>query len=485
MMVPMVSGLAAADWAILAAYLGLMLWIGRVAAARIGRFRDYFLAGGALTTPLLVCSLVSTYYELDVTLATSERAFYDGLVAWTWESRPYYVAILAAALLLTPRLKRERAAMTLPDILDRHYGLGARVAGATACFVYSLPITALAGLTTMLTVLGMPPAAGLLLATLVCAVYTAGGGMWADMMTDTVQFVLMSVSLAVALPLALDRVGGFGALAALPAGHLTSTGDASPWLRLSWVCAALTIFVEPFFYQRIFAAKDARDVRKAMLVGIVLWAAYDWAVTMMGLLARVAVDQGLLPGATEGRESLVALSLLALPVGLKGLFVAGVLAAAMSSVDSYSLLASGNLTYDILRPLWPRPLLDRVLIRLTRIGVVAVLAAGAAVALLFERISDAWMFMASVLVASVLVPVLGALFLRPRRAAGLAACLLGLAGLAAFYAWIYARGAPDPAEGSWVWRSGGVEVWREYAVLFALPCSALGYAAGNLLGRKS
>ena len=82
--------------------LGLGAWLSR----RIHGFKDYFLADGALTTPLLICTLVSTYYELDVTFAVSEQGYYYGLVSWFWLSRPYYVAIILAALLVAPRLKR-------------------------------------------------------------------------------------------------------------------------------------------------------------------------------------------------------------------------------------------------------------------------------------------------------------------------------------------------------------------------------------------
>ena len=136
--------LEALDWAVVGVYMALMLGVGAWVGTKMRRFKDYFMAGGALTTPLLICALVSTYYELDVTIATSERGFYSGLVAWTWESRPYYLAIIMAALLL-PGVIRKRGGMTLPDILEQSYGKGARVTGAMACFVYSLPITAMAG----------------------------------------------------------------------------------------------------------------------------------------------------------------------------------------------------------------------------------------------------------------------------------------------------------------------------------------------------
>src|SRR5687768_15971309 len=89
--------LSSADYAIIGLYLVGMLVLGAVVSTRIRAFKDYFLASGALTTPLLVCSLVSSYYGVDVTFGTSESGYYYGVVAWFWYSLPYYIFIAIAA----------------------------------------------------------------------------------------------------------------------------------------------------------------------------------------------------------------------------------------------------------------------------------------------------------------------------------------------------------------------------------------------------
>lgn len=475
--------MAGIDYAVIAAYLLLMLGLGFLLTSKIRQFRDYFLAGGALTTPLLVCTLVSTYYELDVTFATSETAYYNGLVAWFWWSRPFYVCIFIAAIVIVRRLKGAGNFMSLPDVLEQSYGRGARVVGALACFVYCLPVAALGGLSSMFAMLGWNQAAGLVVAIGVCAIYTMMGGLWADAITDTVQFLLMCVSLAIAIPAALELVGGFGFTQHLPAGHMTTRGGVSWALILAWSAGALTVFVEPTFYQRIFAAKDSKAVMRSLLIGILLWASYDWAVTLIGMIARSAAETGVLPGDLEGRQALVAVCMKALPIGLKGLFIAGILAAAMSSVDSYSLLASSNIVYDIYRPIFKPGMSDKSLIRGVRFGIFLVMGLGAATSLLFARMADAWVFMSATLTSVVFVPVMGAIFLKPARAAGLAASAGGFAALVAFYALIYTQGQYDENQESWVWRVGGYEIWREYAVLFALPLSAAAFFVVNQVNR--
>ena len=484
--------LTTTDYLIVAAYLVGMLALGAVITTRIEGFRDYFLAGGSLTTPLLVCTLVSSYYGLDVTFGTSESGFYYGIVAWFWYSLPYYFFIAVAALVIAPRLRRYGQAMTLSDILEQHYGPATRIVGAAACFVYSAPIVAMAGMITLMRYLGLPTGWGLAVTIGVCAAYTAMGGLWADAISDTVQFVLMCVSLAMVIPLAIDWVGGWSFVASLPVDpasgettHLVHHGGLSYWMLAAWSLTGLTVLVEPAFYQRVFAAEDNRAVQRALLVGISLWAAYDWGVTMVGIIARAAVEQGLLAAELPGKEALLSLAVKMLPVGMRGLFLGGILAAAMSTIDTYSLLASGNLVYDIYRPLFDRRASDRRLLVLTRLGVLVVMLTAAVVSLQFARMRDTWQFMTSIMTSVVLVPVLAALFASPRRAAGLWSATAGLIGVIAFYTILMKLGSYDAEQETYVLRFAGVELWQDYAVLCVLPVSLLGYAAGNFVGRRA
>lgn len=475
--------LGAVDYLILVVYTLAMLGIGWAVTSKIRGFHDYFSAGGALTTPLLICTLVSTYYGLEATFSTSEVGFHHGLVAWFWFARPYYVAIFIAAFVVARKL-RGRQFWSLPDVLEAHYGKWTRVAGATACMVYSLPIVSITGLGILFETMGWPKGIGLSVGVTVCLIYTLCGGLWADAITDTVQFVIMCLALAIAIPRAIDLAGGYDFVDYLPARYMTTTGGVSPWLIGAWICASLTVFVEPTFYQRIFAAKDEKSVVRALLAGLLFWAAYDWAVTLLGMVAKAAIARGNLPETLEGNRALLEVCMASLPVGLRGLFIGGILATAMSSVDSYSLLASANLVYDIYRPLRGGRVSDRALLLGTRVGVVVVTLLGLLVSLLFERIADAWVFMASALTSVVFVPVMGAVLFRPRPAAGLASSVAGLVGLVAFHAVVHSQGVYDDGQGSYKLVLGAAEIWREYAVLFALPISCLAFIAGHVGDRR-
>ncbi len=278
---------APVDLAIVAAYLAGTVVVGYLVAGRIKAFTDFFVAGRALTTPILICGLVSSYYGLDALFGDSGDASRDGAVVWFTYGRPYSLALLGAALVLAGRLKRIDA-LSIADVLALHYGRPAQIAGAIASFLYSLPIAAIMGLAAMGEVIwGLPPWAGALAGTAISLVYVGLGGFWADTLTDTFQFLVMCVSLAIALPFVLQAVGGFdGIRAALGDGALSPLGETPPLYSAAFALTALSVLVEPLFYQRIFAARDARAVRRAFLWGIPLWAAYDWATMAVGMAAR-------------------------------------------------------------------------------------------------------------------------------------------------------------------------------------------------------
>ena len=473
------------DLGIAGFYVIGMLFLGWVVSRSIHGFRDFFVAGSRMTAPLLVCTIVSTYYGLDVLLGGSEVGYVDGVVGWFWYARPYYLAILLTALLLARRL-RQRDFLSLPDVAAASYGDGTRTVVAVASFFYSLPLIALMGIGVLLdVVLGIPFIWGVILGALVSVAYTLMGGLLADAFTDTIQFTLMCVTLGLAAAFSMQTIGGVDALReALPATHFDPRGTYPLPVLVVFSTAALSVFVEPAIYQRIFAAESRKAILVALGIGIVLWAGYDWVTTLLGMTARAAgVD-------ADPSYALLTLVVDQLPVGLTGLFVAGVIATGMSTVDSYLLIAGGNLSYDLYRPLVNPAIQDAALLRLTRWAIVVACAVSVAFALFFTSIVSAWVFMAAMLVGAAFVPVVVALFAKRtfKPAAGLASSLTGLVTVTTVYLLVNGFGVEDGGWGTMIWSleiwGRSFDVWQEYAVLVALPASGLAFLLGEWLGRR-
>jgi Na+/proline symporter len=474
------------DLAVVTFYLAATVAVGFVLAGRSKAYRDFFLAGRALTTPILVCTLVSSYYGLDTLLGDSGDASREGVVVWFTYGRPYTLALLVTALLLARRL-RGMDALSLADLLGQHYGRSTQVAAAVASFLYALPVLAIMGLAAMGEVLfGLPIWIGACVGSAVSVAYVAMGGAWADVLTDTLQFVVMCLSLALALPYILAAVGGFeGIRATLGADAFAPLGSAPSLYTAAYALTAVSVLVEPLFYQRMLAARDTAAVRNAFLWGLLLWGAYDWATTAVGMAGGAMMASGVLPADTPRDQVLLRLVPLYLPVGVSGLFLGGCLAAAMATVDSYFLVAAGNLVYDIYRPMLRRELDDRTLIRYTRAAMLVSAVVCVVLGLYFERIKEAWAFMATVLTSTLLVPTLAALFLPGRRVAlaGALSAWGGLVAVVVFYAVVDLWGTPDLDLETRRLQLAGMTLLREYALFAAVPVSALGYVLGGVGGR--
>jgi SSS family solute:Na+ symporter len=484
------NSLSSLDYAIVFIYLLGIITLGVWIARKVKGFTSFFVAGRMMTTPLLISTLVSTYYGLDVTFGVSEVSFSEGVVSWFVYTRPYYIGIIIASLILIRRLKAFPF-LSLPDVAEHFYGRAGRLMIAIASLLYNLPFLAIMGMGILFRVtLGLPEMQGYLIGAAIAAVYTLLGGLWADAITDTLQFALMCITLAIALPFALELVGGFHwMLANMDAKYFAPAGEIPFTYRMALILTVLSVFVEPAFYQRIFAAKDERSVRNALLIGIVIWAAYDWAATILGMAAAAAVKQNILPANLMGREALMQIVLISLPIGLKGFFIAGVLSSAMSTVDSYLLLAGGNLAYDLYRPFVRPNLSEASLLKLTRIGIVIVLIPSLAVAIYFQRISDAWIFMSTLLTGTAFIPIMAGLFLPGKRKPleGLLSSLFGLGSIVLYYTLVTYLGQPENE--SYVLRSSlfshSWDIWREYSLFFALPASVVGFLLGSILTRAS
>jgi Na+/proline symporter len=160
----------------------------------------------------------------------------------------------------------------------------------------------------------------------------------------------------------------------------------------------------------------------------------------------------------------------------------------MSTIDSYTLVAAGNLVYDGWQVVQRRELPDRTLLRATRVCAGVTLVVALALGLSFERLRDAWIFMSTVLLSTTLVPMLAALSSarRPPARAGQWGAVAGLAAALTLFAAFQIFGQEIAGEGTNALVFGfhrPVRVEREAALLVTLPVSLLAFVAGWWRGR--
>ena len=99
------------DLWVVGVYLCLMLGVGYYIFKKAPSLEEYLLAGRTMTTPILICTLASTYYGLDVLFGTSELAYNDGVVAFFGYSELSLGIYLFAAYALSTRLREAIASV--------------------------------------------------------------------------------------------------------------------------------------------------------------------------------------------------------------------------------------------------------------------------------------------------------------------------------------------------------------------------------------
>ena len=486
------------DWVIVIAYLAGMIYIGLFFRKKNHNFEDYFLASKGITMPLLIGTLVSTFFGLDTLFGTSEIGFFEGVTGFFAYALPYTAMYILMAL-IAPKF-RELNSNTLSDIMAENYGQTARIVSALASFFYSTNAMEIMGMGFIFALLlKIPYWQAVLLAAVIVVVYTYTGGLWAVATTDMIQFFIMAVSLGIALLICWEDLGGY---AGVHAGLEAYLGE-DPWYYFSpsggyltlgviiaYALTSLAVLCEPAFMQRIFASRSPKDVRTALLISTPIWTAYEFACCMLGMAAVAAAGLGMI-GETHANQALLAVVIKYLPTGLIGIFLAGVLAAAMSTADSYFLVSSGNLVYDIYRPLFKPDMPDQKMVAYTKKAVLIAAAISVALSFYFDRIMGVWVFQASMIINTIIIPLYAAVFLKKlkkTRLSGTLATLVGFCGTIGYYIAISVLGSYSEEWETLVMEVNlfgrSYELWQEYGIFLIPPFVLLAYIAGLIFGRE-
>jgi len=328
----------------LAIYIAFLVYaVARLLRAPARDEADYIVAGRRLTLPAFVATMVATWYG--GILGVGEYAWRHGVSNWLVFGVPYYLYAVVFALFLAGRARRSDV-LTLPDLLHRRYGRTAALLGAVVLLVTTVPAAyvLMLGVLVRLAV-GWPLWIGVVLGTLLSVGYVFRGGLRGVVVTDQVQFLLMFAAFLVLVPTCVVRYGGWSFLQShLPPRHLTWDGGLGVQAVLVWYVIAAGTLVDPAFYQRCYAAGSARIARRGLLLSVGFWIVFDALTTTAGLYARAVLPDLADPVAAFPRLGTTVLGPLA-----QGLFLTGLLATIMSTVDSNAFVAAVTWGRDIVQ----------------------------------------------------------------------------------------------------------------------------------------
>jgi len=306
----------------------------------------------------------------------------------------------------------------------------------------------------------------------------------------------MMITVGLALLIGWRAVGGFDQVMVGLTEWMGSAEDATyffkmgagyltPWTLVAYSITALAVLAEPAFFQRMFASAGPNEIKKAFGVGVPMWLSFDWAVTFMGILGAAAIGLGIIPE-VEANEALFAVAGQYLPVGLLGVFAAGVLACAMSTADSYFLVAGGVVGYDIYKNMINPDADQSKVERATKLGMLGSAVLSLLLTFTFERIMEVWVFQATVIVTTCLIPVyFGAFSKKPvKKVAGIVATTMGLVLSLVWYIWSNFFGTWSEDWEVYVIKIGNLEFWQEYGIIIFTPIILIVYLIVNAVAKE-
>lgn len=361
-----------ADWLILVAYLLGTVAIGVILGRKVRTTSDLFSAGGASPWWASGLSAFMTMFSANTFVVWGGMAYEHGLVAIV-VNLCYGVAALLAGYTVAGKWKR-LGIQTPAEFVERRFGKGALHFYTWSMMIYRMigsagALYAVAALTVAVTrgsdstsgLSGMPPE--LITAILVFAgiviFYTMIGGLWAVLMTDVIQFIVLNVTVVCVVILILLDVGGLGQfISQAPEGFLALTsGSKYTWFFLcGWVAIHYFMIGAEFaFVQRYLCVRNARDARRGtVLFGVLyLFSPFLWLLPPLVWRVQSPIPEGATAELIRilKEEAYIRSCKNVLPIGMVGLIVAALFSATASSISSQLNVFSGVLTYDIYKPL--------------------------------------------------------------------------------------------------------------------------------------
>lgn len=413
------------DLVIITAYLAAMVGIGFYFSRRNTTTEAYFVGNRSFPGWVIGLSMLGTIVSSATFLALPAAAF-----ALDWRQLSVnlvlpFIAVLAIIVFI-PFFRRGKLTSAF-EYLGERFGPAPRLYGtlsfivmqlirmAQILFLVAIPIQFLTG---------WPIEAVILTAGLFIAFYTIAGGIEAVVWTDVVQALILIVGGLVCFAcIVFELPGGLGQILEIGRTENKFSLGSFDWNlseRTFWTVAILGIVNWLAIYsgdqnmvQRYAAARSTSAARKATavfsLIALPMWTMFFFVGTALFVYYRQFPSPQV--AGLEADQVLPYFVLTQVPVGVAGLVVAAVMAAAMSTLDSGINAISTVTVVDLMKPYLAKNRSDRYYLRAARYIACAVTVLMMLGAITFSRIQKESMNDVSLIVTSVFGGCLMGLFL--------------------------------------------------------------------------
>jgi solute:Na+ symporter, SSS family len=376
---------------------------------------DFLVAGRKLPWWVLVFTLLSSWIGAGSLFAGGENAYRNGFAA-LWQPAGGWLGLVIIAV-IAGRARRF-AQFTVPDLLESRYNATARVMGTIAIVISYTVITSYqfkgGGDILNLIFPQISRDQGMCVIAAFVIVFTAAAGMASIAYLDLIIGGLVTTIVVIAIPLLLDRAGGWDHVrAVLPPSHFQVLGNITLPQALNYMIPTMLLLIgNQGMYQKFFSARSERDAKLAV---------YGWiagTLLLETLLITLAVVGSSMFKTDHPREIIPITAFKGLPSLIGAILLGGVFAKVISTANNYLFSPSTNLIHDVYgRFINPhaserrRMVMSRVIVVL--LGLFALLQATR-----FESILNAAVYAYTVYGAAVTPSVMAVFFWKRATTAG-------------------------------------------------------------------
>ncbi len=413
-------------------YMTVVVAIGVVYAVKANaNSENYYLGGRSLGPWVTAMSAEASDMSGWLLMGLPGVAYWCGLADAAWTAIGLAIGTYLNWLIVSKRLRRYSVrannSITLPDFFSNRFRENKKViltlsaafilifftVYAASCFVTCGKLFA--------TLFGLPYLQMMLLGAAFVLIYTILGGFLAESASDFMQSIVMIVSLAVIVAISTVRAGGIGQVienAREIPGFLEFFGLATPVVNdgvqtvvngapvfgdkapygILTICSMLAwglgYFGMPQVLLRFMAIRNEDELPRSRRIAMV-WVIISLAVAVfIGIVGRQLFPTAHLTK-SSAENIFITLAINSLPALLAGFVMAGILAATISSSDSYLLIATSAFAKNIFQGVFKRNATDKQVMFISRITLLVITAIAIVIALdensvIFTIVSFAW-----------------------------------------------------------------------------------------------
>jgi len=355
------NGFTILDGGIVGLYLLITMVVGIAIRKYVGKVEDFLVARREMDVYLGIASLAATEFGIVTCMYAAQNGYEKGFAGAIPGILTFAAMFLVGYTGFCIKPLRDSGVMTIPELFQKKYGSGVRWAAGVVIVLgglLNMGVFLRTGGDFLVTVAGWNQKYLEIMMTAILigvAVYTILGGMLSVLVTDFLQFIVMSAGLIVVTFLILGKVG-WGTLVNTVDAHY-GAGGFNPFLNpdVGWsyvVFNALLNTAAVLTWQtqiaRVLAAKDSATGRKVYTRTSFFFVARFlipgiWGIAALAMLTPEQVGSNTLLAMPKMLSMVV-------PVGLMGLLIAAMLAADMSTDSSYMLTWGSVIYNDIMAP---------------------------------------------------------------------------------------------------------------------------------------